>query len=417
MLPKLFSQYKDLDRSIVYVVIAEFFVQLIDYAYITILLQYMAKQGYTDYDASDFLGIRYLSVLLLSFNLGFYIKGRKIRPLLFISAISAPVLSLAIVYAVQFKVDVLIYVGMFLLGISLLGLEVSVLPYLLRNVKEKFHTEAISLNYSTQSLAGIISGLLIYAFSIINSDFFDEETILKIISFIAFGGIFFLYLSKKKREIYVPILRRSRYDLSDFDWWNVFKAMVPTLLVATGAGLVVPFMGLFFYKVHGIDSNQYAMISSITTFIVFITAIYVPKLKNNLGYKGTLVGSQSLAVVFLFLLTLTEFYAGTPYIASIAIACYIFRQPLMSIAMPITSDVTMKFVGFRNREIVSALTAAVWSGSWFFSANIFSFLRAREVSYAHIFYITIVLYIFSIAWYYYLIVLYEKDEKLYAKKS
>ncbi|MEK6616909.1 MAG: hypothetical protein AABZ32_12525, partial [Bacteroidota bacterium] len=217
-MPKFFSQYRNLDRAVVYIIIAEFFVQLIDYSYLTILLVYMNKAGYTDYKAADFYGFRFLSVLLLSFSLGFYINGRKLKPLFYISAICTPILSIALIYAVQYNLDYAIYTLMFLMGISVLGLEVSVLPYILRNVDEQHHTEAISLSYSTASLSGIVSGAIIYSLNAINSRFFDEATILKIISIISIAGIYFVY-ANKKQEFYVPILRRSRYDFRDIKWW------------------------------------------------------------------------------------------------------------------------------------------------------------------------------------------------------
>jgi len=388
------------------VIIAEFFVQLIDYSYLTILLVYMNKSGYTDYKAADFYGYRFLSVLLLSFNLGFYINGRKLKPLFYFSAICTPILSFALIYAIQYNLDYAIYTLMFMLGISVLGLEVAVLPYILRNVDEEHHTAAISLSYSTMSLSGIVSGLLIYVLSMINPVFFDEKMILKIISVISLVGIYFVY-SAKKQEFYVPILRRSRYDFRDIKWWLIIKAMIPTLILATGAGLVIPFMGLFFFKIHHIESYQFAAISSFTTLIVFSMTLYVPKIKNKFGYKGTIVGSQSLAVLCLVGLAFSEFYSSYAFAGACAIAWFVLRQPLMNIAMPITSELTMKYVGFRHREIVSALTAAIWSGSWFFSSNIFRILRSHEVPYAHIFFITAGLYLLSIAWYYYLITVFE----------
>ena len=120
--------------------------------------------------------------------------------------------------------------------------------------------------------------------------------------------------------------------------------------------------------------------------------------------------SQLLAVLCLVGLSCSEFYADYAYAALAAICCYILRQPLMNIAAPITSDLTMKFVGFRHREIVSSLTTAIWSGSWFFSAIIFKILRTHEVQYSYIFFLTALLYVFGILWYYYLIVLFEKGK-------
>ena len=58
--------------------------------------------------------------------------------------------------------------------------------------------------------------------------------------------------------------------------------------------------------------------------------------------------------------------------------------------------------------MLSAIMAAIWSGSWFFSSQIFRWLKSIELSYAYIFYITAVLYAFGILMYYLLILDYEK---------
>ena len=44
--------------------------------------------------------------------------------------------------------------------------------------------------------------------------------------------------------------------------------------------------------------------------------------------------------------------------------------------------------------------AAIWSGSWFFSSQIVSILKANNMTYAVIFYITAALYLFGIFMYY-----------------
>ncbi len=82
----------------------------------------------------------------------------------------------------------------------------------------------------------------------------------------------------------------------------------------------------------------------------------------------------------------------------------------MNMAAPMTSELTMNYVGKQNQEILSAITAAIWSGSWFFSSQIFRYLISKGFSYAYIFYITACMYSFGIFMYYLLIKDYEKSK-------
>ena len=68
----------------------------------------------------------------------------------------------------------------------------------------------------------------------------------------------------------------------------------------------------------------------------------------------------------------------------------------MNMAAPMTSELTMNYVGVKNQEMLSAIMAAIWSGSWFFSSQIFRYLKSEGFNYAHIFYITAFLYFFGI---------------------
>jgi hypothetical protein len=91
-----------------------------------------------------------------------------------------------------------------------------------------------------------------------------------------------------------------------------------------------------------------------------------------------------------------------------AIIFNIIRQPLMNMAAPMTSEITMLYVGRKNQEMMSAITAAIWSGSWFISAWLFEILRKSGLSYMSIFLITAGLYIFGILMYQVLISAYER---------
>ena len=80
----------------------------------------------------------------------------------------------------------------------------------------------------------------------------------------------------------------------------------------------------------------------------------------------------------------------------------------MNMAGPMTSEIVMNYVGEKNREIVSALTSAVWSGSWFISGLLVQIMFANGLKFVNIFLITALLYSVGVIWYVILIKDYEK---------
>ncbi|TAE73583.1 MAG: hypothetical protein EAZ84_12575, partial [Verrucomicrobia bacterium] len=77
----------------------------------------------------------------------------------------------------------------------------------------------------------------------------------------------------------------------------------------------------------------------------------------------------------------------------LAAFCFMLRQPLMSMAGPAISELTMNYVGDRNRELMSACNGAVWSGAWWLAARLFQLLRSFEIPYWLIFLTTALLYL------------------------
>jgi Major Facilitator Superfamily len=399
--------YKNLEKHILQFIVAEFFLQLINAAFMAIMLIYMEKVGYEDHQSASFVSFRFLGVLLFAFPLGLIIKGRKLKPIFYASSILTPTAAFVILEAIDHQIDWLLYISLFLWGISFTGIQISALPYILRNAKLETHTEAITLSYSTWSVAGIVSGTLIFGLSNINPELFDEKLILQIISGMSLMCAVTIF-SIKKEEI-VPPITKKRTNLGEFDWYIIIKALVPTLIIAVGAGLTIPFIGLFFFKIHGLDSDQFAILSAVATAIVFGVVLFVPIIKEKLGYKKAIPLTQLIAIASLITLAFTE-VIDTWYAVYLAMGMYLLRQPLMNMAGPMTSDLVMKYVGEKNQEMMSALTAAVWSGSWFISSIIFQVLRQAGLQYIYVFLITAALYLFGVLMYYLLILDYEKKQ-------
>tara|TARA_B100000700_G_C14779851_1_gene730788 strand:- start:20 stop:892 length:873 start_codon:yes stop_codon:yes gene_type:complete len=273
----------------------------------------------------------------------------------------------------------------------------------MRNTISKNQSHAISLNYATHSFGTIFSGIIIFGFGKFMKEI-DEGLILLFISLLGFFGLY--YLLKIKVDIVVPVKKGLQWR--SYDWNLLLKAILPTIIIAIGAGLTIPFINLFFYHNFKVDSSNFAVIGGIASVLVAGLSLLVPNLKNKLGFRKGITYTQTTAVIALIALASTEFFTAYWWALPIAILCFWIRTPLMNMAAPMTSELTMNYVGKKNQEMLSAITAAIWSGSWFFSSQIFRYLTNEGFSYAYIFYITALMYSFGVFMYYLLILDYEK---------
>jgi len=135
----------------------------------------------------------------------------------------------------------------------------------------------------------------------------------------------------------------------------------------------------------------------------FIALLLAPSLKRRYGYNISIILTQAIAILFLIVLVLTQLFSTVEGVIFIAIGSYILRQPLMNISSPIASELTMKYVGEKNQELISAINSSIWSASWFISAKIFQYLRELNYPYYKIFIITAIMYSIGIFLFYFII--------------
>ena len=403
------KEYNKLNKTLLNLITVEFFVQLINVLFVAILPLYMKSEGYSDSQYAHFTSYRYFGMLALAVFLGMYIKGRKILPMFYVAAIGVPFFAVLIIIGVQIHSSPLLLISHLLWGTAYTFIQIPILPYIMRNAPKEQQTMAITLNFATWSIATIAGSFLVAVFNGINPDLFTERNLLFVITLLCFSGIYFVMKMEKKEHI--PVIKKSRTNLKDYDWVIIMKALIPTMIIAIGAGFTIPFMSLFFSNVHNMSTAMFSTLNMITAITVTVVAIYIPMLKDRYGYHRTIPTTQSFAIISLIIMATTQYYSHLNISIIIAAVFYLFRQPLMSAAVPMTSEITMKYVGERNREMVSALTSAIWSGSAYFSAVGFGILRHLDVEYVNIFWITSGMYSIGVVLYVLLIRDYNIREK------
>ena len=98
---KIIAQYLKLEEHVLLMIKAEFFIQIIGSAFFLILNIYLVKQGFSDAEIANFISYRFLAVVLLAFPLGFYIKGKALKPFFMTGSIGVPLVAISIILSIK----------------------------------------------------------------------------------------------------------------------------------------------------------------------------------------------------------------------------------------------------------------------------------------------------------------------------
>lgn len=354
----------------------------------------MVANGYSDFEGAGIRKYMFLAMLIFAIPIGLYLKNKRLLPIIKFGAFLTPVFAVGLLYTCAHHQVYLAYLFAFCLGTVSAIRKLPILPYILLNVKKENQITAIALNFVTWSAASIVVGFLNKGLQYFHPIFKEDYALLLFTCVLSFLGLPFFAWIKKDCISTVSKLPFFQ-DILTYNWKKIFRAILPGMMIALGAGITIPNISIFFLKIHDISSGDFSLIGSLTSVLVFGAGLLVPWIKNRFGTLKSVLISQSLSIIALTILATTEFYAPLKIAAIVAAVCYVLRQPTMNLAHPITSEFTMNYVGKNNQQIISALDASIWGGTWFVSSYIFELLRAYDIPYAIIFYLTCLLYVFG----------------------
>ncbi|MFI5205282.1 MAG: hypothetical protein ACHQF2_12360, partial [Flavobacteriales bacterium] len=319
-----FRSYRKIDRNVLNLVVAESFMQLVNVTFMLLLLIYMHKCGYKDHEGAHFMKFRFLGVLALAIPIGIYIRNHKIKPLFLFGALAVPLTGIVVILSIKYHITWLIYASHLLWGIGFVCIQVTAVPFVLRHAAPESKTEALSLIHSTWSLAGITAGIVIFGLEYIFPAYMNEEIVMLILTGVGLFSFYYAWKIRVDEEVGDTLMKDESLKLKEtsqpsnshtntqsqthtsfnlyhstfngYDWGTIAVAMTPTTMIAIGAGLTVPFISLFFYKIHGVDSEDFSLLSTAALIIVAYATLMVPNVKRSLGYRLAIPFTQSVSI-------------------------------------------------------------------------------------------------------------------------
>jgi MFS family permease len=171
------------------------------------------------------------------------------------------------------------------------------------------------------------------------------------------------------------------------------RLIIPSLITSIGAGLIMPFMNIFFRNVHNQPDPTIGTIFAWGSLAMGVGLIIAPVLADRFGKIQVVVLTQGLSIPFLFILGFSPWFV-------LSAGAYFVRLALMNMSGPVYQTFVMEQVDPQARATVASLTSMANSFGWAFSPSISGWIQVNY-GFRPAFVGTMILYAISIFLYWF----------------
>jgi MFS family permease len=193
------------------------------------------------------------------------------------------------------------------------------------------------------------------------------------------------HLDRSRRSVFAPISFAAKQPAL------LTKLVLPLLVTSIGAGLIMPFMNVFFRVVHNQPDPVIGSLFAWGSLAMGLGLLVAPPLADRMGKIQLVVVTQALSIPFLILLG----FAPVFWVSALS---YYVRLALMNMSSPVYQTFVMERVEPEARATVASLVSMAWNFGWAFSPTISGYLQVRY-GFGPPFLGTIILYVISIVLY------------------
>jgi MFS family permease len=194
------------------------------------------------------------------------------------------------------------------------------------------------------------------------------------------------YLSSDERSAFAPLSYARKHP------GMLAKLLLPMFVVSIGAGLIMPFMNIFFSKVHNQPDPVIGTMFAWGSLAMGIGLILAPALADRFGKMKVIVYSQAISIPFLVMLGFSPLFG-------LSALAYFVRLTLMNMSSQVYQTFVMEQVDSESRAMVASLNSMVNSFGRAFSPIISGWLQV-SYGFGPSFMGTIILYMIAILMYY-----------------
>jgi MFS family permease len=185
-------------------------------------------------------------------------------------------------------------------------------------------------------------------------------------------------LSKSERSVFAPLEYAAQHP------GQLTRLILPMLVTSIGAGLLMPFMNVFYRVEYGQPDPVIGSLFAWGSLAMGLGLLAAPPLAERMGKIRFVVVTQALSIPLLALMGFAPWFW-------LSASAYYLRLALMNMSGPVYETFVMEQVEQSARATVASLVSMAWNFGWAFSPMISGWMQVRFV-FGPVFIGTIVLY-------------------------
>jgi MFS family permease len=384
-----------------------FFVGLNYSIFMLLLNLYFKEIGFTE----DLIGVVLSStawgMAIISVPAALIIPRVQIKKILIISVLFTGIFCILQVTLVE-RTQLLL--ASLLLGMMRSLTWVTAAPFMMQNSTPKERTYLFSLHFGTYLFAAIVGSLGGGYLPDLFSHYVDFKPIafrysLYLSVFLSVLALIPFIMITPEKKVTEPSTVKKGWDKKLLTERGIllFKLCLPFFILGMGAGLIIPFLNLYFRDRFLLPAGTIGIFFALLQFFMLAGILTGPLLSKRFGMIKTIVSTQLSSIPFMLILAFT-------YKLPLAVVSFLFRGTLMNMSQPISTNFAMEKVKEKEQALANALLMLSWNGSWAASANLGGRL-IKAYAFTPPLLITVGLYVISSVLYYFFFSS-EEDKKI-----
>lgn len=355
------SHIKSYNRNIKLTFLANILTQIGLGIFMVIYNFYIRELGFNELVNGKVISMTALATALVLIPAGILSDKAGRKKLMFYGAVST-----GIILFVRSMVEDQSLLILFAFGTGLASafIQVSIIPWLAENSKPDQRVHLFSIHFAAMTAANVVGsllgGILTDVFSIVVPELESIRYTLIIGS-----GLFISALipiirlteiqSKKQTKSRVKEPKRGIKHRESFKIILLFA--VAQLMIGFGAGLVIPYLNLYFADRFMASNSLIGLVISLGQGATAVAMIIGPMVVRRLGEVRAVVVLQMLSLPFLLLTAYTQHF----WLAALG---FLFRQALMNAGNPIQMSLMMSKVDDSMKGLANSVNQMVFNLGW-----------------------------------------------------